>query len=94
MREDIAAIEARNNRYISCAADGIQVSCCKAILHGNLHLTSQGRECVQLSALIVHIRNRHFRQIASCHSRQASFALCHAKRSYGMPDTGYVRHIK
>lgn len=44
-------------RYISCATYGIQVSCCKATVHGNFHMTSQCRECAQLSALITHVRS-------------------------------------
>ncbi len=37
MREDIAAIEARNNRCVSCAIHDSQSTCCMAIQHDNLH---------------------------------------------------------
>ena len=57
MREDIAAKEARNNRYISWCHSWHQVSCCKATLRGKLYMTSQCRECAQLSALIVLVCN-------------------------------------
>lgn len=39
MREDIAAIEARNNRCVSCATHGSQSPCCTAMQHSNIHLT-------------------------------------------------------
>ena len=37
MREDIAAIEARNNRCVSCATQDSQSQCCMTIQCGTLH---------------------------------------------------------
>ena len=37
MREDIAAIEARNNRCVSCVTYDTQSPCCIAMQHSNLH---------------------------------------------------------
>jgi len=85
MREDIAAIEARNNRCVSCATHDTQSPCCMTTQHCNLHLTSASNICHARTGLAIATNALLPQQTSTCYTAHGMYKLAwHATYRYGL----------